>query len=230
MHEIFCTYCLLFLWADPVTLKLNFAHTWLTYRWLLKVQTHMHQRQTRSSSVTVSACTVPDCQTWSVYRATARVPTNQTWTVPVARERTRFYSFTLLEFAAEWEDSNQSNESSTMQYTCARVRVAAKILLQNSRETVPVMEGWGAPLICKQPEAYTCGVQKGNMAEVKKVAALFTLLFSLWSKFCVVYYPMTWTSQHICKLALYFRMFLYTVRTITVFMCYFQCPLASTWH
>ena len=50
-----------------------------------------------------------------------------------------------------------------------------------------------APLICKQPEAYTCGVQRGNMAEVKKAAALFTQLFSVWSKFFVVYYsyPMT---------------------------------------
>ena len=84
----------LFLWADPVTwakikikikievkLKSKFksmriyAYIWLTYRWLLKVtnahasktDTHMHRRQTRSSSVTVSACTVPDCQTWSVY-------------------------------------------------------------------------------------------------------------------------------------------------------------------
>ena len=41
---------------------------------------------------------------------------------------------------------------------------------------VPVVERWGAPLACKQPEACTCGVQKGNMAEVEKVAALFTLI------------------------------------------------------
>jgi len=41
---------------------------------------------------------------------------------------------------------------------------------------VSVMEGWGAPLICKQPEAYTCRVQKGNMAEVEKGAAFFTLM------------------------------------------------------
>ena len=50
----------------------------------------------------------------------------------------------------------------------------------------------GSPSICKQPEAYSCGIQKGNMAEVEKVAALFTLLFSLWYKIFVVYYPMTW--------------------------------------
>ena len=25
--------------------------------------------------------------------------------------------------------------------------------------TVPVMEGWGSPLICKQPEAYSCRVR-----------------------------------------------------------------------
>jgi len=41
---------------------------------------------------------------------------------------------------------------------------------------VPVVERWEAPLACKQPEACTCGVQKGNMAEVEKVAALFTLI------------------------------------------------------
>ena len=83
---------LLFLWADPVTwakikieievkLKLKFAYIWLTYRWLLKV-TNTHA--SRSSSVRVSACTVPDCQTWSVYRAMAWVLTNQTRTVRVA--------------------------------------------------------------------------------------------------------------------------------------------------
>ena len=31
------------------------------------------------------------------------------------------------------------------------------------------MEGWGAPLAYKQPEAYSCGVLIGNMAEVEKL-------------------------------------------------------------
>jgi len=84
----------------------------------------MHQRQTRSSSVTVSACTVPDCQNWNVYRGTARVPTNQMGAVlPATRVHRRYSLLPKFEFTAEWEDANQSNESTTY----ARVRVAAKI-------------------------------------------------------------------------------------------------------
>ena len=60
-------------------------------------QTHMHQRQTRSLLVAVSACTVPDYQTGAFARGTVQVPTNQMRAVqsskfkaPSARVRTRF--------------------------------------------------------------------------------------------------------------------------------------------
>jgi len=36
------------------------------------------------------------------------------------------------------------------------------------------------------------------MAEVEKVAGLFTLLLSLWPQVFVVCYSMTWTGQHMC--------------------------------
>ena len=47
----------------------------------------MHQRQTRLPSVTVSACTLPVCQNWSVYRGKAPVSTNHMRTVPAAASR-----------------------------------------------------------------------------------------------------------------------------------------------
>ena len=71
-------------------------------------QTCMHQRQTRLPSVTVSACTLPVCQNWSVYRGKAPVSTNHMRTVPAARVRTRFSLLPKSEFTAEWEDANQS--------------------------------------------------------------------------------------------------------------------------
>jgi len=189
--------------------------------------THMHQRQTRSSSVTVSACTVPDCQTWSVYRATARVPTNQT-RIPAACLHTYaslFINFTLLEFAAEWEDSNQSNENST----CARVRVAAKILLQNSGESSFHLQAawslylWGP----KRKREYGWSEESGCPFHPTVLSLVQIFCCLLWLP-----YDMNFPT-YICKLAFSQLIILdvfCTVRTITVFMCYFQCPLASTWH
>ena len=52
-----------------------------------------------------------------------RVSANQIRTVPAALVRTRFSLLPKFEFTAEWEDANQSNESST----CERVHAAAKI-------------------------------------------------------------------------------------------------------
>ena len=96
-------------------------------------QTRVHQRQTRSSSVTVSACTVPDCtvpdcKLWRVYRGTARVPTNQMSAVQVARVRTHFLSCPKLNLPRNG-DANQSNESSTR----TRCRQNLKILRRFER-------------------------------------------------------------------------------------------------
>ena len=48
-------------------LKLHW-HTAYVQMGYWRRQTCMHQRQTRLPSVTVSACTLPVCQNWSVYR------------------------------------------------------------------------------------------------------------------------------------------------------------------
>ena len=84
-----------------------------------------------------------------------------------------------LKFTAEWEDTNQSNESSTWDHFTVEWRGCLYLLVECTWwGNVPVMEGWGAPLVCNLPEAYGCEVQGGNMAEVEKVAALSTQLLS----------------------------------------------------
>ena len=79
----------------------------------------MHRRQTRSSTVTVSACTVarlPKLERLPHNGAGANQSNESS-----ACSRPRRYAFLFccqnLKFTAEWEDANQSNESST----CLRV-------------------------------------------------------------------------------------------------------------
>ena len=124
-------------------------------------QACMHQRQARSSSVTVSACTVPERQNRRVYHGKARVPTNQMqqhhyflrakiWNlprngrmptnqmraVPSARARVATKIWILI-FTAEWRGPKLDE--------CTRWW------------NVPVM---GSPLVWKQSEAYNSRVKR----------------------------------------------------------------------
>ena len=130
-----------------------------------------------------------------------------------------FINFTLLEFAAEWEDSNQSNENST----CARVRVAAKILLQNSGESSFHLQAawslylWGP----KRKREYGWSEESGCPFHPTVLSLVQIFCCLLWLP-----YDMNFPT-YICKLAFSQLIILdvfCTVRTITVFMRYSQCP------
>ena len=77
----------------------------------------MHRRQTRSSTVTVSACAVarlPKLERLPHSGAGAN-QSNESSAFP--RRYALLFCWQNLKFTAEWEDANQSNENST----CVRV-------------------------------------------------------------------------------------------------------------
>ena len=65
----------------------------------------------------------------SILPLNLQVQTNQIRTAPAALVRTRFSLLPKFEFTVEWEDANQSNESST----CARVHAVANFWLGGQR-------------------------------------------------------------------------------------------------
>ena len=99
-------------------------------------ETNAHASKTRSSPVTVSACTVLDCQNWSICRGTAQVPTNQVRYV-------RIFFATKIWIYRGMEDANQSKWE---QYMCTRVRTCLapnlNSLLWNARCLYLLVKGY----------------------------------------------------------------------------------------
>ena len=122
-------------------------------------QVCMRQRQARSSSVTVSACTVPERQNRRVYHGKARVPTNQMqqhhyflrakiWNLP------RNGRMPTNQMRAVHVRAHGCHQNLNINFYRGMARIPD---LESRWWNVPVM---GSPLVWKQPEAYNSRVKR----------------------------------------------------------------------